>query len=75
MVAPPVAFIDFKDVEVLPRLFLVVSGEEDEYAPPSYIKELLPKWNPSAMLDIIDGGDHFFFGFSSALESILNERL
>ncbi len=75
MVAPPVAFIDFKDVEVLPRLYLVVSGDEDEYAPPSFIKGLLPKWNSSARLDIIEGGDHFFFGFSSALESILNERL
>ncbi|RPJ80428.1 MAG: alpha/beta fold hydrolase [Deltaproteobacteria bacterium] len=75
MVAPPVAFIDFKDVEVLPRLFLVVSGEEDEYAPPSFIKGLLPKWNPSARLDTIEGADHFFFGISTALESILNERL
>jgi uncharacterized protein len=75
MVAPPVAFIDFKDVEVLPRLYLVVSGDHDEYAPPSFIRELLPKWNSSTRLDVIEGGDHFFFGFSSALESILNERL
>jgi uncharacterized protein len=75
MVAPPVAFIDFKDVEVLPRLFLVVCGDNDEYAPPSFIKGLMPKWNPSTRLEIIEGGDHFFFGFSSALESILNEQL
>jgi alpha/beta superfamily hydrolase len=75
MVAPPVAFIDFKDVKRLPGLFLVVSGSEDEYAPPETIRELLPTWNPAARLAIIEGGDHFFFGHSSRLEAILNERL
>ncbi|RJP81094.1 MAG: alpha/beta hydrolase [Desulfobacteraceae bacterium] len=75
MVAPPVAFIDFKDVKRLPGLFLVVSGSEDEYAPPEIIRELLPTWNPTARLEIMEGGDHFFFGHSSRLEAILNERL
>jgi len=75
MVAPPVAFIDFKDVDALPQLFLVVSGSNDEYAPASHIKELLPIWNPSAHFEIIEEADHFFFGYSGKLESLLDERL
>ena len=75
MVAPPVAFIDFKDVDSLPSLFLVVSGSHDEYAPVDLIRELLPNWNPSARMEVIDGGDHFFFSHSSDLELILENAL
>lgn len=75
MVAPPVAFIDFKDVDHLPNLFLVVSGSNDEYAPPELIRKLLPAWNSSARMEVIDGGDHFFFSHSSDLEMIMENTL
>lgn len=75
MVAPPVAFIDFKGVNSLPSLFLVVSGSHDEYAPVDLIRKLLPEWNPSARMEVIDGGDHFFFSHSSDLEKILENAL
>ena len=63
MVAPPVAFIDFKDGLRLPTLSAVVAGSRDEFAPPDLIRPLMGQWNPAARLDIIDGADHFFFGF------------
>lgn len=75
MVAPPVAFIDFKDVGSLPSLFLVVSGSHDEYAPVDRIREQLPRWNPAARMEVIEGGDHFFFSHSSDLETILDTML
>ncbi|BBO70519.1 alpha/beta hydrolase [Desulfosarcina alkanivorans] len=63
MVAPPVAFINFKDGLRLPMLSAVVAGSRDEFAPPDLIHPCLGQWNPDARLDIIDGADHFFFGF------------
>jgi len=63
MVAPPVAFIDFKDDLRLPMLSAVLAGSRDEYAPPDQIRPLMGQWNPAARLEIIDGADHFFFGF------------
>lgn len=63
MVAPPVAFIGFKDGIRLPMLSAVVAGSRDEFAPPDLIRPCLEQWNPDGRLDIIDGADHFFFGF------------
>lgn len=63
MVAPPVAFIDFKDGNYLPMLAAVVAGSRDEIAPPDLILPLMDQWNPDARIEIIDGADHFFFGF------------
>ncbi len=63
MVAPPVAFIDFKGVDHLATLAAVVAGSRDEFAPPGLIRPLLGNWNPDARMDVIEGADHFFFGF------------
>ena len=63
MVAPPVAFIDFEEGIRLPVLSTVVAGSRDEIAPPDLIHPLIGQWNPDARMDIIDGADHFFFGF------------
>lgn len=63
MVAPPVAFIDFIDGLRLPSLSAVVAGSHDEVAPPDLIRPLMDQWSPDARIDIIDGADHFFFGF------------
>jgi uncharacterized protein len=63
MVAPPVAFIDFKDGIRLPMLSAAVVGDRDEFAPPERIRPLISQWNPDAHLDLIEGADHFFFGF------------
>lgn len=62
MVAPPVAFIDFKAVTHLPMLSVVIAGENDAFAPPDLIRSQLAVWNPGAYLDVITGTDHFFFG-------------
>jgi uncharacterized protein len=63
MVAPPVAFIDFKTGLRLPMLSVVVAGSHDELAPPELIRPLMGQWNPDARMDIIEGADHFFSGF------------
>ena len=75
MVAPPVAFIDFKNVAALSALSLIVGGSRDEYAPPELIRKMIPVWNPSAHFEVIEGADHFFFGHSDELESVLRRYL
>lgn len=68
MVSPPVAFLDFTGIPALPGLELVITGSEDEFAPPDLIREMLPAWNPEARLLVLDGADHSFFGFDRELE-------
>jgi hypothetical protein len=71
MVSPPVAFLDFGSAEPLPQLRLVIAGSRDEIAPPELIKTTLPNWNTNARLEIIEGADHFYGGYTEKLESVL----
>jgi hypothetical protein len=71
MVSPPVAFLDFGPPQSIPQLRLVVAGSSDEIAPPELIKTILPNWNSSARLEIIEGADHFYGGHTAKLESIV----
>lgn len=71
MVSPPVAFRAFEIEGETPCLTLVITGSHDDIAPPGVIQRLLPRWNPRARLEIVDGADHFFAGFTPMIESIL----
>jgi alpha/beta superfamily hydrolase len=75
MVAPPVGFISFKNIDALKCLRLVVTGSCDDIAPADQIRNLLPTWNPHAEFKIIDGCDHFYSGHLQALKSILIRNL
>ena len=75
MVSPPVAFMAFDARLSLPQLGLVVSGSQDEIAPPDKIQGLLPDWNPKASFREIQGANHFYFGFFDELEAILAENI
>lgn len=71
MVSPPVGLIEFKNVNALSCLDLIVTGSRDEIAPVDQIRDLLPIWNADAQFDIIDGCDHFYIGCLEKLQSIL----
>ena len=75
MVSPPVAFMAFDADQSLPQLGLVVSGSQDEIAPPDKIQDLMPGWNPRASFKEIQGADHFYFGFFDELEAVLTENI
>ena len=75
MVAPPVAFIDFEERIRLPMLSAVVAGSRDEIAPPDLVRPLMGQWNPDARIDIIEGADHFFFGFLDEVTRRLVQRI
>ena len=71
MVAPPVAFVAFDPEIRLPNLSQVVAGSRDEFAPPDQIRPQLEKWNRAADMVIVDGADHFFFGYLDEITRIL----
>lgn len=74
MVSPPVGFMAFPDEIAAPCLRWVVTGSEDrDIAPVHLIRQQMPGWNPDASLQIIQGADHFYYGYFSELESLLSE--
>jgi len=75
MISPPVGFIEFKNVNALSCLKLVVTGSRDDIAPVNQIRDLLPAWNPKAQFEIIEGCDHFYSGHLDRLQSILTRYL
>lgn len=75
MVAPPVAMLKFEKDHPLPGLKLVITGSEDEFAPPRLVQPMIRHWNPDARFQTIDGADHFFFGYLDELEKILFEHI
>ena len=75
MVSPPVAFIDFGSIGTIDCLKLVITGSQDDIAPPTLIRSVLPVWNPDARFEIIEGCDHFYGGHLKKLESILSSYL
>ncbi len=75
MVSPPVAFMDFSFLGYNSKIKLVISGSNDDIAPPEIIKELMPTWNSEAEFRIIDGIDHFYSGGTSDVEEIIKDFL
>ena len=75
LVSPPVAFMNFDGVSDLPALDTVITGSEDEFAPPGLIKKMAPPWNSTARIHVIEGADHFYFGFDRELKRIISERI
>jgi alpha/beta superfamily hydrolase len=75
MVSPPVDFLDFSSVQRIPPLQLVITGSYDEFAPPARIKTLLSRWNPTALLEVISGADHFYEGYTFPLKALITTFL
>ena len=75
MVSPPAGFMEFDEAPVIDCLKLVVTGSRDQIAPVELIENMLPKWNPRAALEVIEGADHFYAGYTDKLEYILANYL
>lgn len=71
LVAPPVAFIDFSKIGTIPGLHQVISGDQDDLAPPRQIESMLGNWNRLARLAVIQGADHSYWGFMDQLKQIM----
>jgi len=73
MVSPPVAFMDFAFFGQRSRLRLLISGSEDDIAPPSMLQDMLPVWNRQAIFKVIQGADHFHWGRTQEITSIIRD--
>ena len=75
MVSPPVNFIDFSFLTYNPKIQLIIVGINDDIAGCSSVEKVLPSWNPDAVFRTIQGADHFYWGKTDALESVIHEFL
>ncbi len=75
MVSPPVTFIDFSSLGYDPRIRLVIAGSHDEFGRPDMIQEMVMKWNPEAILETIQGADHFYWGKTGEVQEIIGRFL
>jgi len=75
MVSPPLAIIDFGPPAPIANLHLIVTGEQDEIAPPALIDRVRARWNPAAAFEVIPGADHFYTGLLKTLEDTIAARL
>ncbi|MCG6878735.1 MAG: alpha/beta fold hydrolase [Deltaproteobacteria bacterium] len=75
MVSPPVNFMDFSFLDDTPQLQLIITGAQDDIAPPDMIQKMLPGWNENATLRIVQGADHFYGGKTGEIESIIEAFL
>jgi alpha/beta superfamily hydrolase len=75
MVSPPVNFVSFDFLKYNPKIQLVIVGNRDDIAGYKAIEKLMPNWNPEATLRIIEGADHFYWGYTEELKAIIGEFL
>jgi alpha/beta superfamily hydrolase len=59
LVAPPVAMLDAKALAGFRGSALLITGEQDGYAPPDALRELLDA-APRRALEVVPDADHFF---------------
>ncbi|MBW1735134.1 MAG: alpha/beta hydrolase [Deltaproteobacteria bacterium] len=75
MVSPPVNFLDFSFLKTTVRLRLVVTGSNDDIAPPDMIREMIASWNPDAEFRIVAGADHFYWDRTGEIEAMVKDLL
>ena len=75
MVSPPVGFMSFDDISTLPSTGLILTGQEDEIAPPDMVQAHINRWNIDPAFHVIPGCDHFYGGCLNHLGEILENYL
>jgi hypothetical protein len=75
MISPPVNLMDFSSIKSIPCLGLVVTGEDDEFASPDLIREMIPNWNPGARFEIMPNTDHFYGVSIQQLEKMITAHV
>jgi len=75
MVSPPIAFMDYKNIKTPPGKGLVVTGTNDEIAPPELVQEKVKEWHAALKFETIKGCDHFYGGYFQELKKIISDYL
>ncbi len=75
MVSPPVSFMDFRFLRPNPKIRLVVTGSRDDIAGARTVERLIAGWGPETVLKIIRDADHFYWGKTRELQSVVTDFL
>lgn len=67
LISPPLAFMDLAFLPKVPRLRLIIVGDEDELCPLGDLEKVYKALKPAPELIVISGTDHFFGGAEEQL--------
>lgn len=75
MVSPPAGFISYDDILKMPAAGLVITGGQDDIAPPDIVQKHINRWNVTPTFEIIPDCDHFYSSCMETLENIIDQYL
>ncbi|MBT4197226.1 alpha/beta hydrolase [Desulfobacula sp.] len=75
MVSPPVGFMNFDDIEKMTSTGLIITGANDEIAPPGKVKGHINRWKIDPRFEIIEDCDHFYSKSLPRLKAVLIDYL
>jgi alpha/beta superfamily hydrolase len=75
MISPPVAFMSFDDIVALDKTGLIITGAQDDIAPPGLVQDHIDRWAVPARFDVIENCDHFYSGCLKNLEKCIRQYL
>ncbi|MCF6248116.1 MAG: alpha/beta hydrolase [Desulfobacula sp.] len=75
MVSPPVGFMSFDDIENMPSTGLIITGRNDDIAPPALVEKHIKRWKIDSKFKIIEDCDHFYSECLDDLQGVLTDYL
>lgn len=75
LVSPPVSFMTFDAFSPVSNLKFAIVGDRDDFADPDDVKRVMERIAPNAKLVTLSGADHFYFGYTSQLESLIESNI
>jgi alpha/beta superfamily hydrolase len=73
LISPPVAFMEMTWLPHVPRLKLLVAGDQDEICPLLDLKAMMAAVEPPIAIVVIKGADHFYGGREEQLYKALRD--
>jgi alpha/beta superfamily hydrolase len=75
LIAPPLGMLRAEDLAACAARILIIVGDDDEYAPISELRSVIPH-APTVELEVLPGVDHFFhFGGLPLLYELVRDRV
>lgn len=75
MVSPPLGFISFDEVLSMPLTGLIVTGANDDIAPPGLVASAIHRWQINPQFQVVEGCDHFYTACLKKLNRVLSDYL
>jgi len=75
MVSPPLGFMSFDEVLAMPLTGLIVTGANDDIAPPVLVTSAIHRWQINPQFEVIEKCDHFYTGCLNKLNRVLSDYL